>query len=76
MGLVEGVTLNGALMSKLTRREREVAEKLASGKRQSFIATDLVISRRTVYNHVRSIREKIGAGSAFEAAVKLAISEK
>lgn len=63
-------------MNKLTRREKEVAEKLASGKRQSFIANELVISRRTVYNHVRSIREKIGAGSAFEAAVKLAISEK
>ncbi len=63
-------------MSKLTRREKEVAERLASGKRQSFIANELVISRRTVYNHVRSIREKIGAGSAFEAAVKLAISEK
>jgi len=31
-----------------------------------------VISRRTVYNHVRSIRDKIGASSAFEAAVKLA----
>ena len=76
LGLVEGVTLNGALMSKLTRREKEVAEKLASGKRQSFIANELMISRRTVYNHVRSIREKIGAGSAFEAAVKLAISEK
>ena len=59
-------------MNKLTRREKEVAEKLASGKRQSFIANELVISRRTVYNHVRSIREKIGAGSAFEAAVKLA----
>lgn len=61
-----------ALMDKLTRREREVAERLADGKKQCNIATDLVISRRTVYNHVRSIREKIGAGSAFEAAVKLA----
>ena len=76
LGLAEGITLTGVLMNKLTRREKEVAEKLASGKRQSFIADDLVISRRTVYNHVRSIREKIGAGSAFEAAVKLAISEK
>ena len=74
--MAEGITLTGVLMNKLTRREKEVAEKLASGKRQSFIADDLVISRRTVYNHVRSIREKIGAGSAFEAAVKLAISEK
>jgi len=60
------------LMSKLTRREREVAERLANGTKQCRIATDLVISRRTVYNHVRSIREKIGASSAFEAAVKLA----
>ena len=74
--MAEGITLSGVLMNKLTRREKEVAEKLASGKRQSFIANELVISRRTVYNHVRSIREKIGAGSAFEAAVKLAISEK
>lgn len=72
LGLAEGITLSGVLMNKLTRREKEVAEKLASGKRQSFIADDLVISRRTVYNHVRSIREKIGASSAFEAAVKLA----
>lgn len=63
-------------MSKLTRREKEVAERLANGRKQSLIATDLVISRRTVYNHVRSIRDKIGAGSAFEAAVKLATSEK
>ncbi len=59
-------------MSKLTRREKEVAERLASGNKQSRIADDLVISRRTVYNHVRSIRDKIGASSAFEAAVKLA----
>ena len=64
--------MNTLLMSKLTRREREVAEKLASGKRQSYIADALVISRRTVYNHVRSIRDKIGAESAFEAAVMLA----
>lgn len=59
---------------KLTRREREVAEQLAKGRRQSTIAGELVISRRTVYNHVRSIRDKIGAESAFEAAVKLAVA--
>jgi two-component system secretion system response regulator SalR len=63
-------------MNKLTRREREVAEQLATGSRQCRIADDLVISRRTVYNHIRSIRNKIGANSAFEAAVILAMERQ
>jgi DNA-binding NarL/FixJ family response regulator len=68
--------MNRALMRKLTRREQEVAEKLARGARQVQIAHELIISPRTVYVHVRSIRDKIEASSTFDAAVKLATSEK
>jgi DNA-binding CsgD family transcriptional regulator len=56
-------------MSTLTQREREVVNLLAQGKTQSTIARQLVISRHTVYAHVRNIREKTGAASAFELAV-------
>lgn len=56
-------------MSTLTQREREVVNLLAQGKTQSIIARQLVISRHTVYAHVRNIREKTGASSAFELAV-------
>lgn len=59
-------------MSTLTTREREIAALLAQGKSQSGIARQLVISRHTVYAHVRNIREKTGAASAFELAVTMA----
>jgi DNA-binding CsgD family transcriptional regulator len=59
-------------MSKLTNREREIALLLAQGKSQSIIARQLVVSRHTVYWHVKNMREKIGAASAFEIAVRVA----
>lgn len=58
-------------MSILTNRERQIALLLAQGKSQIRIARELVVSRYTVYNHVKSIRNKTGASSAFEVAVRV-----
>jgi non-specific serine/threonine protein kinase len=57
---------------RLTPREQEVANLLAQGKPQQEIARQLVISRHTAYVHVRNVRAKLGVGSAFEAALRLA----
>lgn len=43
----------------LTRREREVLQLLADGCTDKEIALSLVISRRTVKNHVHNILEKL-----------------
>ena len=56
-------------MSKLTQREKEVVNLLAQGKPQSQIADQLVISRYTVYNHIKNIKAKTGAASTFELAI-------
>jgi len=58
-------------MSNLTNREKEVVTLLAQGKSQSIIARQLCISRFTVYNHVKNMRAKTGASSAFELAVQM-----
>lgn len=62
-------------MSLLTNRERQIALLLAQGKSQIRIARELVVSRYTVYNHVKSIRHKTGATSAFDVAVRAATSQ-
>ena len=59
-------------MSILTNRERQIALLLAQGKSQIRIARELVVSRHTVYAHVRNMREKTKTSSAFELAVKVA----
>lgn len=63
-------------MSVLTNREREIALLLAQGKSQIRIARELVVSRHTVYAHVRNMREKTGAASAFDLAVRVARQAK
>ena len=57
---------------ELTPREHQVARLLAEGRPQREIAQRLVMSRRTVYKHVRRVRDKVGAGNVVEAAVQLA----
>lgn len=60
-------------MSSLTIREREVVLLLSQGKRQTDIARALCVSPRTIEAHVRNAREKTGATSAFDLAVKVAV---
>ncbi|MFT4167385.1 MAG: helix-turn-helix transcriptional regulator [Microlunatus sp.] len=51
-------------LRSLTEREIEVLRLLASGRSNAGIAADLVISRRTVDAHLRSIFTKLGIEAA------------
>jgi DNA-binding NarL/FixJ family response regulator len=52
----------------LTRREREVAKLVARGLTNRRIAEELVLSERTVENHVRNILKKLKLSSRSEVA--------
>ena len=54
-------------VAELTSRERQVLEQLALGKTNKEIASELVITERTVKFHVSSIFSKLGAGNRTEA---------
>jgi predicted ATPase/DNA-binding CsgD family transcriptional regulator len=54
--------------SALTRREREVAKLVARGLTNRQIAEELVLSGRTVENHVRNILKKLKLSSRSEVA--------
>jgi predicted ATPase/DNA-binding SARP family transcriptional activator/DNA-binding CsgD family transcriptional regulator len=47
----------------LTRREQEVALRVARGLTNRRIASELSISERTVHSHLRNILKKLGLGS-------------
>lgn len=51
---------NSTNMSFMTSREKEVSDLLARGLSEKEIADRLCISRDTVSNHLRNIREKYG----------------
>ena len=51
----------------LTRREREVLVLLAQGMSQTAIAGELMISSKTVGNHLHNVLAKLGAHSRAEA---------
>jgi DNA-binding CsgD family transcriptional regulator len=53
----------------LTQREGEILQLLATGSSNRDIAARLFISENTVKNHVRSVLEKLNAGSRTEAAM-------
>ena len=59
--------IEGSLARGLTRREHEVLKLVAAGKRNREIATELVLSDRTVQRHIANIYEKIGARNRAEA---------
>jgi len=61
----------------LTEREREVMTSISRGRSNRDIATELVISEKTVKNHIRAIYDKLGVGSRAEAmAVWLGIERE
>lgn len=51
----------------LTRREREVLRLVSMGLRNSEVARELHVSRRTAEFHVRNLLEKLGARNRVEA---------
>ena len=55
----------------LTRREREVAALVAQGLTNRRIASELVISVRTVNNHVANILKKLGVRSREQVAARM-----
>ncbi|MGE8505106.1 MAG: PA1136 family autoinducer-binding transcriptional regulator [Pseudomonas sp.] len=54
-------------LGKLTPREREVLAWTAAGRRQADIATTLGLSERTVENHLRSARRRLGVTTTAQA---------
>ena len=54
----------------LTRREREVLERICAGYTNSAIAAELFIAAKTVEHHVASVLAKLGAPNRKAAAVK------
>ena len=52
---------------ELTARELEVLRRLAEGVRPADIATDLVLSPKTVSNHIQRILGKLGVHSQAQA---------
>jgi DNA-binding CsgD family transcriptional regulator/tetratricopeptide (TPR) repeat protein len=73
VALPESVHREGPL-SRLTPREREVLDLLASGATNKAIASSLFISQKTVSTHVSSLLNKLGVpnrGSAVALARRL-----
>ncbi len=55
---------------EMSRREREVADLVALGLTNKAIAAKLVISNRTVENHVSSVFHKLGVSTRAELAAR------
>jgi predicted ATPase/DNA-binding CsgD family transcriptional regulator len=62
--------------SRLTKREQQVADLVATGLTNEAIANRLVISRRTVEGHVEHILTKLGFTSRTQLAVWVADSSQ
>ena len=55
--------------SALSRREAQVLQLVALGRDTPRIAADLRISRHTVRNHIRNLRQKLNASTKLEAVL-------
>jgi DNA-binding NarL/FixJ family response regulator len=54
-------------MSQLSRREREILEKVAAGMSNKEIASELHIAEQTVRNHISIIYDKMGVSDRLHA---------
>ena len=68
--------LSGLAPDPLTAREREVAMLAAKGLTSAEIAQCLVLSKRTVENHVQQAYAKLGVGSRAELRSVLTHADK
>lgn len=64
------VNVDQAPIEKLSPREMEILNLVATGATNGEIATELVIAEGTVKNHVRSILGKLGARDRMQAVLK------
>ncbi|MES2797396.1 MAG: response regulator transcription factor [Bacteroidota bacterium] len=55
---------------ELTKREKEILQKMVEGHSYKMIADDLFVSVTTICTHIRHIYEKLHVNSAPEAVVK------
>ncbi|MFI5911749.1 response regulator [Dactylosporangium sp. NPDC051541] len=65
-----GAGSSAAAFPSLTEREREVLEMVAAGKGNATIAHELMISLKTVRNHVANIFTKLQVSERAQAIVK------
>jgi DNA-binding NarL/FixJ family response regulator len=56
-------------LARLSRREREVLELIATGQSDKEIAHKLAVGHETVRSHVGQVLRKLGVGSRLEAVV-------
>jgi DNA-binding NarL/FixJ family response regulator len=68
----EGADCAELILSKLSPREREVADLVAQGLSDREISSRLVISRRTAESHVAHILTKLGFSSRVRVAAYVA----
>jgi DNA-binding NarL/FixJ family response regulator len=66
----QGAGSSAAALPSLTVREREVLEMIAAGKGNATIAHELVISLKTVRNHVSNVFTKLQVSDRSSAIVK------
>jgi DNA-binding CsgD family transcriptional regulator len=62
----------GRTRDELTKREREVAERVAQGKSNKTIGAELFVSERTVEDHVGAMLRKLSLKNRAELAARIA----
>ena len=68
-GRTRGDQASGAAVAMLTTRERQVLERMASGRDNGSIAAELTIKEQTVRNYITRIYEKLDLHSRADAIV-------
>lgn len=67
--------VSGAALSKLTPREREVAQLVSNGANNKTIARQLLITDRTVKAHLTSIFDKLNISDRLQLALRVSARE-